>query len=104
MPFKVEAVQAAAELRAAETEKMLDENGPMFSPGTVRYWYQDGASFTMFSHREDAHVGGESMMGEISQCTYPHPVKDCDMVAAAAARQWFLKDWCLRNNVTPYEA
>lgn len=87
------------------TEAQLDANGPMFSPGTVRYWYQDGGVFTILSHRGDAYVGGESAMGEIAQVTYPHKViSDWDLQAAITARVWFLTEWCKANNVTPYQA
>lgn len=85
------------------TEAELDANGPIFPTGTVRYFYQDGADFYMAARREVAT--GEDAWREddepITICTYPHKVKDWDNAGAVAARAWFLREWCPRNNVNP---
>lgn len=82
------------------SEAQLDQNGPIFQPGTIRYWVQDGADFYLFDSQLAAR--GEVIPNEpITQCTYPQGVADWDMAAAIKARDWFLSDWCVRNNVNP---
>lgn len=82
-------------------------NAPIFTPGTVRYWYQDGAEFYLFQTEAAALGEDGALVAETEPCTvvtYPPKVPDGDILKAKAARSWFLGDWCPRNNVVPHMA
>ncbi len=74
-------------------ESELSE-GPAFPVGTIRYWYQDGGRFYLFSEPGFGNSGA----GEHCTVDYPFRVMDFDTVAATHARDWFIEVWCPLNN------